>query len=692
MIAATKQLHLLVTMAVVSGLAACESKPSALKAADARPAALIQDQVHNDGTVGFYFLPPMVSSPTLAGVFDATLSPTVRITEIADATTSPVTLGAVIAEYSVSAASDHYQVNWNTRTSNFDADREYRITVSVGDKLAGTADVIILANASGAKNVNTGDLIPLVDNQTLPIKFWMNSCAPVVCGACAEANSCDPSTGACVPKAQGTVCRAAAGECDVAATCDGASNDCPANQPAALGTACSSDGNYCTQDICDGQSVSCSHPEAAGVCARDWVQFPSVAEVDTAATEMFVMSDIHGDYTAYTNMLYWAGVISAIPVPPVNPNVDHVQDAHGALGIWNAGDAVMVIVGDLINKGPDSVDVIRLTMALQASAAAAGGHVVATLGNHEAEFLGDQGAAAPVASKAFDGLAADGTVAATYNPVIHGMDPELRFLFQSNFLGQDLPDPLDGVTFTPAGTAAGNNDVGAFIHGLPFAARVNDWFFVHGGKTGGQTIDQIRLDVQSKLDSRGWTGKDGALTTDPSSALYPASLVFDNGAAGTMLEARLAKTPAKVQWWDPVSTATGATATANAVGLLTQWTQALGVRHIAMGHQPAAVAFLDGSPNRPADTIFQYPNASVTTLAPGAPQGLIFLVDTGMSAGNDSTGGGLMHVVNPGLHDAGSGITETAERWMPPIAPGSYTTTPPGGKNYPAGLKQQIYP
>lgn len=45
--------------------------------------------------------------------------------------------------------------------------------------------------------------------------------------------------------------------------------------------------------------------------------------------------------------------------------------------------------GDLIDKGPSSVEVIKLLMALQIAATKTGGRVVVTLGNHEAEFLVD---------------------------------------------------------------------------------------------------------------------------------------------------------------------------------------------------------------------------------------------------------------------------------------------------------------
>jgi hypothetical protein len=64
--------------------------------------------------------------------------------------------------------------------------------------------------------------------------------------------------------------------CDVAEVCDGSTNTCPATDAkAASGTACPDDGNVCTLDQCNGSSNSCQHPAgnagtvcraAAGVC------------------------------------------------------------------------------------------------------------------------------------------------------------------------------------------------------------------------------------------------------------------------------------------------------------------------------------------------------------------------------------------------------------------------------------------
>src|SRR5437016_1118140 len=81
---------------------------------------------------------------------------------------------------------------------------------------------------------------------------------------------CDGSTDTCTHPAgnAGALCRAAAGECDVAESCTGTSTACPTDALKANGTACTDDGNVCTRDICNGTSATCTHPagNAGTVC------------------------------------------------------------------------------------------------------------------------------------------------------------------------------------------------------------------------------------------------------------------------------------------------------------------------------------------------------------------------------------------------------------------------------------------
>lgn len=60
--------------------------------------------------------------------------------------------------------------------------------------------------------------------------------------------------------AANTACRGAAGPCDVAEVCTGAAAACPADAKKPANTACGDDGNPCTADHCDGIDDTCQHP------------------------------------------------------------------------------------------------------------------------------------------------------------------------------------------------------------------------------------------------------------------------------------------------------------------------------------------------------------------------------------------------------------------------------------------------
>ena len=60
------------------------------------------------------------------------------------------------------------------------------------------------------------------------------------------------------PRAAGTVCRAAAGDCDLAEVCNGTSLDCPANQFRPAGTVCRAASGVCDlAATCTGNSAAC---------------------------------------------------------------------------------------------------------------------------------------------------------------------------------------------------------------------------------------------------------------------------------------------------------------------------------------------------------------------------------------------------------------------------------------------------
>lgn len=74
-------------------------------------------------------------------------------------------------------------------------------------------------------------------------------------GSCDTPETCSGSSDYCpadVLVESGVLCRAAASECDAEERCDGTAASCPFNVTSSLGAPCGSDGNGCTDDVCDG--------------------------------------------------------------------------------------------------------------------------------------------------------------------------------------------------------------------------------------------------------------------------------------------------------------------------------------------------------------------------------------------------------------------------------------------------------
>jgi hypothetical protein len=267
--------------------------------------------------------------------------------------------------------------------------------------------------------------------------------------------------------------------------------------------------------------------------------------VDTTQ-DLWALGDVHGDYDRMAALLAGAG-IAPVPAQP-----SAVQ--------WTAGASVLVCSGDLIDKWTESLPAIAYLQALAASASSSGGRVIVTMGNHEAEFLAD-----PTTSKV-----------------------------------ADFATELTNAGIAPADVASGASPIGRYLRSLPFAARVNDWFFAHAGNTRGATLSALDASLRAGVDADG----------------FGAPIL---SATDSILEYKL-DTPAP--WWETVG---GDPAT-----VLAQWAAAVNAAHIVEGHQPGKVSFSDGT-SRAKGTLYQ-------------KFGEIFLIDAGMSRGVDDSTGALLHV------------------------------------------------
>lgn len=192
---------------------------------------------------------------------------------------------------------------------------------------------------------------------------------------------------------------------------------------------------------------------------RDWDAHPAIVEIDDA-DEIYAVSDVHGQYDAFVELLSANHLVAGAPSTPSQAR-------------WTGGSAILVVAGDLIDKGPRSVEVIDLVRALERSAPSSGGRVVTTIGNHEAEFLAD-----PKNDKA----------TSTGQDAI-GIDNE-------------LDDPVSLARGTDA------EGRGRWLSSLPFGVRVKKWFFSHSGNTGKRSMHDLRKKLERSVDDHGYADDD----------------------------------------------------------------------------------------------------------------------------------------------------------------------------------------
>jgi hypothetical protein len=89
------------------------------------------------------------------------------------------------------------------------------------------------------------------------------------------------------------------------------------------------------------------------------------------AERIVAVGDLHGDYQAWQTIATAAGLIDSS-------------------GHWSGGKTTLVQLGDILDREPDSLQIVRSLQQLQTEAPRAGGRVVVVLGNHEAmNLLGD---------------------------------------------------------------------------------------------------------------------------------------------------------------------------------------------------------------------------------------------------------------------------------------------------------------
>ena len=190
--------------------------------------------------------------------------------------------------------------------------------------------------------------------------------------------------------------------------------------------------------------------------------------------------DVHGAYAQLLPLLTLTGVI------------DSAQN-------WSGGQTHLISVGDLLDRGPDSRQVMDLLMRLQQQAADEGGRVHVVLGNHELmNLIGDLRYVSPGEYAAF---AADESVdvreAAFADFRLRQPDTQDLTVLTAQF-DQRYPRGY----FAHRQAFAADGEYGAWLLSLPTLVAVNDVAFVHGGlpeMLAQTTLDQINDTIRDDL-------------------------------------------------------------------------------------------------------------------------------------------------------------------------------------------------
>lgn len=192
----------------------------------------------------------------------------------------------------------------------------------------------------------------------------------------------------------------------------------------------------------------------------------AAAQDDADRARIVAVGDLHGDFAAWREIARAAGLVDA-------------------KGNWTGGETTLVQMGDVTDRGPDSLKIIRDLQRLERQAAKRGGRVIALLGNHEAmNFIGDLRYVHPGEYEAFVDRNSEKlrervwqmqresieAAFAALDPPISGEEAKARW-FASSRLGKIE----HRIAWSPGG------ELGKWAAARPAVVKIGDTLFAHGG-------------------------------------------------------------------------------------------------------------------------------------------------------------------------------------------------------------------
>lgn len=226
---------------------------------------------------------------------------------------------------------------------------------------------------------------------------------------------------------------------------------------------------------------------------------------------IIAVGDLHGDYGAWLDIARAAGLIDS-------------RDR------WRGGKAVLVQLGDVTDRGTESLKIIRHLQRLRGEALRAGGKVVVILGNHEAmNLLGDTRYTTAGEYAAFVDRDSELRRERAYEANRAMIETEYRrsapaMTVSAIHAAWIKATPLGWVEHRIAWGPGG--ELGRWAAGNPAIAKIGGTLFVHGGisvEYSRQAIDRINRQVAAAMARA--DDSPSSILTDPLGPLWYRGLV-----------------------------------------------------------------------------------------------------------------------------------------------------------------------